>query len=95
MKDISTIDWNESYSKRVSSNPATQKVYFIQNGIEYGSDGKACNAKQIKEFYANQAAEAQKLADEAKEAAAEAHKQADALLKAGGTTKTAARKAAG
>ena len=81
MKDISQIDWSAPYSKRVSADPIKQKVFYIQDGIEYDATGKACNAKQIKEHYKALADKAQQDADAAKEAAAAAQATADELLK--------------
>ena len=94
MRDVTTIDFSKPFGKVRTMNPGEQKVFFTQDGIEYGADGKACNAKQVKEHYTAVAAEAQAKADEAKEAAAAAQKAADEMLKAAGVTKTAARKAA-
>lgn len=94
MRDITSIDWNAPYQRIVDEDVQNQKVFYIQNEIEYDAGGKACNAKQVKAHYAAVAAEAQKQADEAKEAAAEAQKAADDMLKQAGVTKTAARKAA-
>ncbi len=82
MRDITTIDWNAEYAKRVSADPSTQKVFFIQDGIEYDAAGKACNKKQVKEYYAKRAANAQKEADDAKDAAAAAQAAADEAMKA-------------
>lgn len=94
MRDVTTIDWKAPLAKVRSLNPGTQKVFFTQDGIEYDAAGKACNAKQVKEHYAAVAADAQKLADDAKDQAAAAQKAADEMLKAAGINKTAARKAA-
>lgn len=94
MKDVTTLDRSRPHGKIRTLNPGTQKVFFMQDGIEYDAAGKACNPKQVKEHYAAVAAEAQAAADEAKEAAAAAQKQADEVLKAAGINKTAARKAA-
>lgn len=93
MRDITNIDWKAAYGKIRSLNPAKQKVWYTQNGVEYGPDGKACNAKQVKEYYASVASEAQKAADDAKEASAAAQLAADEMLKQAGINKAAARKA--
>lgn len=93
MQDVTQIDFSKPYGKVRTMDPGKQKVFFTQNGMEYDAAGKACNAKQVKEYYTAKAAEAQAAADEAKEAAANAQKQADEVLKAAGVTKTAARKA--
>ena len=94
MRDITTIDWSQPHAKMVAEDVMKQKVFFVQNGIEYDAAGKACNAKQVKEYYASVAADAQRQADEAKEQAALAQKSADEMLKQAGINKTAARKAA-
>lgn len=93
MRDITSIDWKAPYGKIRSLNPGKQKVWYTQNNVEYGSDGKACNAAQVKKYYATVAADAQKVADEAKEASVTAQKAADEMLKNAGLTKTAVRKA--
>lgn len=93
MKDITSIDWKAPYGKIRSLNPAKQKVWYTQNGIEYDSSGKACNPKQVQKYLGDKASEAQAVADEAKEVAAAAQKDATAMLKDAGMTKTAARKA--
>lgn len=96
MKDITKIDWQGDYTKLKEGDPAKmakQKVFFIQDGIEYGPDGVACNGPQVKKHYQAVAAEAQKSADEAKDAAAAAQVAADEMLKTAGINKTAARKA--
>jgi hypothetical protein len=77
MKDVTTIDFTERYGKVVEEDVANQKVFFIQNGIEYDGAGKACNKKQIKAHYAKVAAEAQQTADAAREAYEEAQALAD------------------
>lgn len=94
MRDVTTIDWSKAHAKIRSLNPGTQKVFFTQDGIEYDAGGKACNAKQVKEYYASIAADAQQAADEAKDAAASAQAAADEMLKQAGINKTIARKAA-
>ena len=93
MRDITTIDWKAPYGKIRSLNPAKQKVWYAQNGVEYDSAGKACNAGQVKKHYQDVATAAQKTADEAKEASVAAQKAADEMLKQAGINKTAARKA--
>jgi len=95
MEDLTTIDFKKPYSKYVCVRPqdiAKQKVFFGQNGIHYDANGHAVDPKQIKAHYATIAKDAQKVADDAVAAAKQAQEQADALLKAGGVTKTAARK---
>lgn len=94
MRDIMQIDWNAPYSKRVAAEPAKQKVFYIQDGIEYDSAGKACNAKQVKAHYEKLARDAQAVADEAAEAAKAAQETANTALKQAGTTRAAARKKA-
>jgi len=94
MKDVTSIDWSRPYGKVRTVDPGAQKVFFVQDGLEYDAAGKACNAKQVKEHYAEVAKNAQAAADAAKEAAAAAQSQADEVLKAAGMNKTAARKAA-
>lgn len=97
MRDISQIDWKSDYSKIVEGDPGKilkQKVFFLQNGVEYNAAGIACNAKQVKDYYTTVAADAQKMADDAKLAATEAQANADAAIKNAGITKTAAKKAA-
>jgi len=93
MRDVTQIDFSLPYGKIRTLNVAKQKVWFTQNGIEYDSAGKACNTKQVKDHYAKIAIDAQKAADDAKDAAAQAQAQADVVLKAAGTTKTKVRKA--
>jgi hypothetical protein len=94
MRDITQIDFSQPHSKVVTSDPAKQKCFFKQDGVEYDSAGKACNVKQVKAYYAQLATDAQLAADEAKEAAANAQEQADAAMKSAGINKTAARKGA-
>ena len=94
MKDITTIDWSAPMQKCVEEDRAKQKVFFIQNGIQYDAGGNACNKAQVKDYYAKLAASAQAEADAAKEAAAAAQKNADALMKDAGVTKTALKQAA-
>ena len=93
MRDITTIDFKQPFGKLRSLNPAKQKVWYTQLGIEYGADGKACNPKQVKAYYASVAADAQKAADEAKEASAAAQLAADEMLRQAGIGKKAARAA--
>jgi hypothetical protein len=93
MRDITKIDFNRSYGRVRTMDAAKQKCFYIQDGIEYDSSGTACNAKQVKEHYAQVAASLQQQADEAKEQAAAAQAQADEMLKAAGVTKAQARKA--
>lgn len=98
MRDITKIDWSGDVTEIKEGDPAKiakQKVFFLQDGIEYDASGTACNVTQVKKHYADVAAAAQKTADDAKEAAAEAQAAADAMLKQAGMNKTAARKAAG
>ena len=93
MRDITTIDWKAPYGKNRTLNVAKQKVFYVQNGIDYDASGTACTAAQVKKYYASVAIDAQKIADDAKEASAAAQKDAESMLKAAGMTKTAARKA--
>ena len=93
MRDITTIDWKAPFGKIRTLNPAKQKVFYTQGGIDYDAAGKACTAAQVKRYYAEVATEAQKAADDAKEASAAAQKAADQMLKQAGMNKTAARKA--
>jgi len=96
MKDITQIDWTDDYTKLVEGDPAKmakQKVFFLQNGVEYDASGKACNQAQVKKYYADMAAEAQKTADEATAIAKGAQEAAAEALKTAGINKTAARKA--
>jgi hypothetical protein len=95
MRDITTIDWKAPFGKVRTTDTSKQKVFFLQDGIEYDSAGKACNPAQVKKHYATLAADIQKQADEAKEQAAQAQKAADEMLKQAGMNKTQARKAAG
>jgi len=92
MKDVTKIDFKLPHGKIRTLDPGKQKVWFTQNGLDYDAGGNACNAKQVKAYYAKIASDAQKNADDAKEAAANAQAQADEVLKAAGVTKTAARK---
>jgi hypothetical protein len=94
MKDITNIDWKGDITKIVEGDPAKiakQKVFFLQNGVEYDGAGKACNAKQVDEYYNRVAAEAQKLADDAAQAAKDAKASAAEARKMAGTTTAAAR----
>ena len=93
MRDITSIDWKAPYGKIRTLDVSKQKVFYQQNGIDYDAAGKACNKTQVKKYLADVATEAQKFADDAKEAMAEAQKAADTMLKNAGMTKTAARKA--
>jgi len=80
MKDVTQIDFTERFGKVVEEDVVNQKVFFIQNGIEYDGSGNACNKKQIKAHYARVAAEAQQTADDAMVAYEEAQAQANTLL---------------
>jgi len=80
MKDVTQIDFTERYGKVVEEDVVNQKVFFIQNGIEYDGSGTACNKKQIKAHYAKVAAEAQETADQAMKAFEQAQAQADTLM---------------
>lgn len=96
MKDITNIDWKDDYTMIKESDVAKmpkQKVFFLQNGLEYDAAGMACNAAQVKKYYSQVAIAAQKTADEAKESAAAAQVSADAMLKNASMNKTEARKA--
>ena len=79
MKDVTTIDFTERFGKVVEEDVVNQKVFFIQNGIEYDGSGNACNKKQIKAHYAKVAAEAQEVANQAMTAFEQAQAQADTL----------------
>lgn len=92
--DITQIDFKRSYGKIRTLEPGKQKVFYTQDGIEYDSAGKACNAKQVKDFYAKKVVEAQAEVDAAKESAAQAQAEVDAMMKQAGLTKTAVKKAA-
>jgi type V secretory pathway adhesin AidA len=92
MRDITTINWKEPFGKHRSLDVAKQKVFYTQNGIEYDAGGVACNQTQVKKYYAQVATDAQKAADEAKEASVRAQEAADEMLKKAKLTKTAARK---
>ena len=84
MLDISQIDWKQSYTEIKEGDVAKiakQKVFFLQNGIEYGHNGKAVNSKQVKAHYADQASEAQKVVDDAVAAAKVAQDNVDAMMK--------------
>ena len=84
MRDITNIDWADHHTKIVESDPmkmAKQKVFFLQNGIEYGASGVACNAAQVKKYYNDVAQEAQDTATAAVEAANSAQAAAEEALK--------------
>lgn len=80
MHDVTQIDWKQPYGKIASVDIANQKVFFVQNGIDYDAAGKALNPKQIKKHYNTVATDAQKAADEAKEAAEAAQIAADEAM---------------
>lgn len=83
MRDITNINWKDQYTKIVEGDPAKmakQKVFFLQNGIEYGAAGLACNKAQVKKYYSDVATEAQATADAALAAAKAAQENADNLL---------------
>ncbi len=85
MKDVSNIDWKAPYSEIKEGDPsklAKQKVFFLQDGIEYDAQGKACNVKQVKDYYAAEAKKAQEVADAAKAAAEAASAAVTELNKA-------------
>lgn len=92
MRDVTKLDRSRPHGRVRTLDPGKQKVFFIQDGIEYDAAGNACNPKQVKEYYAQVAAEAQANADAAKEQAAAAQKAADEMLKQAGINKTQARK---
>ena len=84
MIDITQIDWKADYTTIKEGDEAKiakQKVFFLQDGIEYGPQGKACNVKQVKAYYATKAADAQKVVDDAVEAAKVAQENVDAMFK--------------
>ena len=93
MRDITNIDWSGPYGYHKTAQPAKQKVWYTQNGIEYGSDGKACNAAQVKKYLETIASDAQLVADAAKEASTAAQKAATEMMKNAGMNRTEARKA--
>ena len=96
MKDITQIDWKGDFTELKEGDPkkrTQQKIFFLQDGIEYDASGTACNAGQVKKYYARVATEAQETADAAKDFAADAQTAADTMLKQAGINKTAARKA--
>lgn len=95
MKDITKIDWSAPFGKVSHIDPTKQKVFYVQNGVEYDAAGNCIDAKKVKDYYAKVAADAQAAADEAAAAARAAQEQADAMLKTAGITKAAAKKAAG
>ena len=84
MRDITVIDWTQPYSKRVQHDTSKQKVFFIQDGIEYGSDGKACNKTQINAYLKRKQDEAQAEVDAAKAALDAAKANAADLKKTAG-----------
>lgn len=94
MQNVMQIDYKQSYGKVVSINPAKQKVFFKQNGIDYNSAGVACDPKQIKAHYAKIAVDAQKSAEEAVTAAEAAQAEVAEIMKAGSVTKSDMKKAA-
>ena len=84
MIDITEIDWKAPFTKIIEGDItkiAKQKVFFLQDGIEYGPQGKACNSKQVKAYYATKAADAQKIVNDAVEAAKIAQENVDAMFK--------------
>lgn len=83
MKDIMNIDWNEPYAKRVAADPTKQKVFFIQNGIEYDAAGKACNKTQVNNYYKKLQKDAEEQVAAAK-AALDAAKENAAAVKSAG-----------
>ena len=87
MRDITTIDWQGDMTKVVESDPVKipkQKVFFLQNGIEYDAGGKACNKLQVKHYYATVAQEAQETADAAIAKSQELQEAATQALAAAG-----------
>jgi hypothetical protein len=94
VENVLTIDFKKPYAKRLSINPAKQKIFFIQNGIDYDSAGSCCNKKQVQDHYAKVAAKAQATADAATLAAKTAMDEVAAVMKETGVTKTAIKKAA-
>lgn len=95
MENVASIDFKKPYSKIVEVKPdrmLKQKVFYRQNGVDYGIDGNAVSVKQVTAYYDNLAAEAQKRADEAKAAATAAAAQAKEVAAAAKATATAATK---
>lgn len=87
MHDITQIDFKRDFTTIREGSPALipkQKVFFIQDGIDYDATGKACDAKQVKKYFADTAKEAQDIADEAKAAHAEAQAKVDEMMKKAG-----------
>ena len=80
MQDVTQIDWKRPYGKIASIDIASQKVFFTQNGIDYDAGGKCLDPKQIKKHYSAVAANAQKAADDAREAAEAAQIAADEAM---------------
>ena len=93
MQNVLTIDFQRPYAKRLSIDPAKQKVFFIQNGIDYDSGGTAVDKRQVQHFYTSAAATAQADVDAAVNAAKAAQEQVTAMMKETGVTKAAAKNA--
>ena len=85
MSDIMNIDFSQPYGKVLAANPAKQKVFFMQNGIEYDAAGKACNPKQVQAYAKSKAEEAQAAAADAQKIADDAKAAADAMTKSART----------
>ncbi len=80
-QDITQLDRSRPYGTIKSLDPAKQKVFFVQDDIEYDAAGCACNAKQVQDHYDKVAAQAQADADAAAEAAKAAKANAAAMIK--------------
>lgn len=91
MRNVAQLDHSQPYTKIRSLDTAKQKVFFIQDGIEYDAAGTAVNQRQIKAYYDKQVADAEARADDAKaaaKAAADEAKAAAAEAKAATASKT-------
>lgn len=80
MLDVMQIDFTQRYGKVIQEDVVNQKVYFVQNGIDYDGAGKACNKDQLKKHYAKVAAEAQQEANDAMAAYEKSQALADGLM---------------
>lgn len=93
MQNVLNINFQQPYAKRLSIDPAKQKVFFIQNGIDYDSAGKCVDKRQVQHHYATAAANAQSDVDAALQAAKDAQAEVDEMMKETGTSKAAVKKA--
>lgn len=87
------LDRNRSFST-IRSAGAGQKVFFIQDEIEYDNKGEPISENQVKAFHAKKAADAQTAADAALATANAAQEAADQTREDLGVSKTATKKAA-